>query len=51
MAKINLCGAGDCCPAVDVRDDEVLIGEEGNLCRLTPAEWRQLKDLVRRGAL
>jgi hypothetical protein len=43
MKIINLCSCGSCCPVVKVADDRIEIGEEGNLCILTPDEWETLK--------
>jgi len=46
MKIITLCAAGSCCPVVKVLDDRVEIGEEGNLCTLTVAEWETLKGKI-----
>ena len=39
---LSLCPACSNCPAVEIDDHEVRIGEENNLVRLTPAEWNIL---------
>lgn len=44
--KISLCGLKSCCPAVEVFDDVVKIGEDGNLCVLQKDEWNLLVDLI-----
>jgi hypothetical protein len=52
MAKeFSLCPACDACPAVEVSDEEVRIGEEGNLVRLNAGEWNTLVRLIRSGEL
>lgn len=43
MKIVNLCKEGSCCPVVKLADGYVEIGEEGNLCSLTMAEWEILK--------
>jgi len=47
---VNLCSKG-CCPVVKISDERVEIGEEGNLCVLTPTEWEALKSKVQSGEL
>lgn len=47
--RFELCKGGGCCPAIEIDDREVRVGEEGNLCVLKPEEWRALRDLVLRG--
>lgn len=49
--KVVLCNNKDCCPAVEVLEDRVLIGEAGNLCVLKPEEWDDLKAKVLSGQL
>jgi len=44
--KISLCGLKSCCPAVEIEDDVVRVGEEGNLCVLKKDEWNLLVDLI-----
>lgn len=46
MKIVNLCKEGSCCPVVKLADDHVEIGEEGNLCSLTIAEWETLKGKI-----
>ncbi len=46
MKTVNLCSCGSCCPVVRVAADHVEIGEEGNLCVLTPDEWETLKSKI-----
>jgi hypothetical protein len=49
--KVSLCPACGACPEVDVREDEVRIGEAGNLAVLKEAEWNALVELIRSGQL
>ena len=46
MKIVKLCAAGSCCPAVKVDNDRVEIGEAGNICTLTRAEWELLRDKI-----
>ena len=46
MKIITLCTEGSCCPVVKIADDRVEIGEPGNLCVLTLAEWRVLRSKI-----
>ncbi|MFC2022688.1 hypothetical protein ACFLTL_00790 [Chloroflexota bacterium] len=46
MKIVNLCSSGSCCPVVKISDDQVEIGEEGNLCILTVGEWETLKSKI-----
>ena len=46
MKIIILCSSGSCCPVVKISDDQVEIGEEGNLCILTVDEWETLKSKI-----
>ena len=48
---VNLCAEKDCCPVVELRDNEVLIGEEGNLVTLTNEEWNTMKAKIIAGEL
>jgi len=48
---LSLCPACDACPLVEIDDQEVRIGEEGNLVKLTPAEWNVLVQAIRAGEL
>ena len=51
--RVSLCPACGACPevALDVDKDEVHIGEEGNLVRLTTEAWNTLVEKIRAGAL
>ncbi|MEM3088871.1 MAG: hypothetical protein QXP20_07140 [Candidatus Bathyarchaeia archaeon] len=40
--KLYLCGKSGCCPAVELEDDKVRIGEEGNQVTLSKEEWNTL---------
>ena len=52
MAKhISLCPGCDACPSVEVDEHEVRIGEEGNLVKLTSAEWNVLVQAIKAGEL
>ena len=46
MKIVTLCKEGSCCPVVKLTEDHVEIGEEGNLCTLTQAEWTTLKSKI-----
>jgi hypothetical protein len=48
---VSLCPACGHCPEVDVRDDEVRIGEAGNLAVLKKDEWNVLVELIQTGRL
>ncbi len=47
----SLCPACSACPAVELDDHEVRIGEGKNLVHLTPAEWNVLVRAIKRGEL
>ncbi len=51
--RVSLCPACGACPEVvlDVSRDEVRIGEEGNLVRLTKEAWNTLVEKIRIGEL
>lgn len=49
--SFNLCTECELCPELVIHESGVTIGEEGNLVRLTHAEWRELVNLVRSGKL
>ena len=49
--KVSLCPACSACPEVEIRGDEVRIGETGNLAVLKKDEWNVLVDLIRSGRL
>lgn len=52
MAKnVSLCPSCEACPSVEVDEHEVRIGEEGNLAKLTAAEWNVLVRLIKAGEL
>jgi hypothetical protein len=46
MNTIKLCREGSCCPEVKITDTEVTIGEDQNICKLTPDQWQILKEKV-----
>lgn len=49
--RYSLCPNCDSCPEVIVGPDAVLIGEEGNLVRLSAAEWNVLVAAIKAGQL
>lgn len=49
--RVTLCPACGGCPAVEITDQGVTIGEEENVVRLTHAEWNDLVARIRRGKL
>ena len=51
--RVSLCPACGACPevVVDLTQDEVRIGEEGNLVKLTKEAWNTLVEKIRSGAL
>lgn len=51
--RVSLCPACGACPEVvlDVTKDEVRIGEEGNLARLTKEAWNTLVQKIKAGEL
>jgi hypothetical protein len=52
MTKVvSLCPACSQCPAVEVDEHEVRIGEGANRVTLSPAEWNMLVQAVKRGEL
>lgn len=51
VKSVSLCPACDACPAVEIDEHEVRIGEAGNLTKLTPAEWNELVRAIRDGEL
>ncbi len=52
MAKVvSLCPACSQCPAVEVRDHEVCVGEGANLVKLSIDEWNTLVRAVKSGKL
>lgn len=49
--KVTLCPECGCCPEVAVYDNEVWIGEKGNLAKLKKQEWNQLVEEIQKGKL
>jgi hypothetical protein len=49
--RVALCENCEHCPAVEITEEGVRIGEEGNLVRLSHAQWNELVARVRRGEL
>lgn len=49
--RYSLCPDCDNCPEVVIREDSVLIGEEGNQVRLSGEEWNVLVGAVKDGHL
>jgi len=48
-SKFSLCPACGACPEIEIRPDEVRIGEAGNLVVLKKEEWNVLVELIQRG--
>jgi len=51
MKIVAICKEGSCCPVVEVDENEVRIGEEGNLCCLNKNQWNTLVEKVKSGEL
>ena len=51
IKKVMLCPACGGCPEIAVYDNEVCIGEEGNLVRLMKDEWNELVKKIQSGEL
>lgn len=51
MQVVSLCSACQSCPEVRIDEERVEIGEEGNLCVLTIAEWQVLGQKVLGGEI
>jgi hypothetical protein len=49
--SLSLCPHCDACPMVEIEEQEVRIGEAGNLVKLTPAEWNVLVQAIKAGEL
>jgi hypothetical protein len=49
--KVILCPACTGCPAVEITDQGVTIGEDDNTVKLSYAEWNDLVARIRRGEL
>jgi len=48
---IGLCEACGACPTIELYDDSVRIGEEGNRVALTKVQWNDLVEKITRGEL
>jgi len=48
---VSLCPACDACPAVEVYEDTVRIGEPDNQVTLAKAEWNRLVEAILQGTL
>lgn len=48
---MSLCPACDACPAVEIYEDTIQIGEPGNRVRLPKAEWNRLVEAILQGTL
>ncbi len=48
---VSLCPECGACPRVEIEDNAVRIGEDGNSVQLTPAEWNVLVQLIKAGQL
>ncbi len=48
---VTLCGDCEHCPSVEITDEGVRIGEDGNLVKLTRAQWNDLVARLRSGEL
>jgi hypothetical protein len=46
MKTVKLCREGSCCPAVNIYEDRVEIGEDANTCVLTGDEFEILKEKI-----
>jgi hypothetical protein len=50
--KVTLCPACGACPSVEITEQGVTIGEEGNnIVKLTHEQWNDLVDRICRGEL
>ena len=49
--QLSLCPHCDHCPMIEIIDQDVRIGEAGNLVKLTPAEWTRLVQAIKAGEL
>lgn len=48
---VTLCPACGTCPTIELDDETVRIGEEGNRVVLKKAEWNDLVEKIKRGEL
>ena len=48
---VSLCPACDACPAVEVYEETVRIGEHNNQVTLAKAEWNALVEAIVQGTL
>ena len=48
---VSLCPACSNCPAVEIDDHEIRIGEGENRVKLSPAEWNVLVRAIKNGEL
>ena len=46
MKIVSLCSSCQQCPMVKITDRQVEIGENGNTCVLTKAQWKTLKEKI-----
>ncbi len=51
LKSVSLCPECGACPTVEIDAQEVRIGEDSNLVRLTPAEWNVLVRFIKAGEL
>jgi hypothetical protein len=49
--KVYLCKEKGCCPSVEIGENEVRIGEEGNYCTLSKEEFNSLKEKIKKGEI
>jgi len=49
--RVLLCTECEACAAVELSDEGVKIGEEGNLVWLKKQEWNRLVELIKKGVL
>jgi hypothetical protein len=49
--KVTLCPACTACPEVEITDEAVTIGEQGNAVRLSHVQWNELVRLIKSGVL
>jgi hypothetical protein len=49
--KATLCPLCTECPEIEITDQGVRIGEDGNTVRLSHAEWNELVRLIKTGDL